>query len=256
MSVGIIDHKDKPWIRSLEQLSHLAFWQSCLSWRSKHYRNCSPKITATAEARIAKVVRQTLVLATKGIMAPIIIGDWQFAAVPFPRAPAGGSTENRWNRTLTLLLLTGVEVRRDYLFVNLKNDHVLQSPRMAKSERLSAKRFLQKVKLASPKEVDAEFKQWLKHAYEVSGFTTRTVVFQHTEEGKAPVAGIANRLPSPPWHSAKRKAEAKHETNPVPAQIQIVRHFMGHQSCQEETGRVRRSQLIGRSNRLTWPRRN
>lgn len=65
--------------------------------------------------------------------------------------------------------LAGVEVRSNYLLLNLKSDYALKSPRIAKSEQLSAKRFHQKVKLTSPKDVDAELKKWLKDAYELSG---------------------------------------------------------------------------------------
>src|SRR5437868_6358337 len=57
--------------------------------------------------------------------------------------------------------LAGVEVRQNYLLVNIKSDHALVSPRIAKSEQLSAKRFHQKVKLTSPNDVDAKLKQWL-----------------------------------------------------------------------------------------------
>jgi len=64
--------------------------------------------------------------------------------------------------------LAGVEVRKDYLLLNLKSDHPLESPRVAKTEQLSARRFHQKVKLSSPGEVDAEIRQWLAHAYELS----------------------------------------------------------------------------------------
>jgi hypothetical protein len=65
--------------------------------------------------------------------------------------------------------LAGVEVRKDYLLLNLKSDHPLVSPRIAKSERLSARRFHQKVKLSSPGDVDSELQGWLVHAYELSG---------------------------------------------------------------------------------------
>ncbi len=64
--------------------------------------------------------------------------------------------------------LAGVEVRKDYLLLNIKSDHPLESPRIAKSERLSARRFHQKVRLSSPEEVDAELKGWLQGAYDLS----------------------------------------------------------------------------------------
>lgn len=65
--------------------------------------------------------------------------------------------------------LAGVEVRREYLLLNLKADHRIVSPRIRRTEQLSARRFHYKVKLSSPQDVDAELRQWLKHAYELSG---------------------------------------------------------------------------------------
>ena len=65
--------------------------------------------------------------------------------------------------------LAGVEVRRDYLFVNIKSSSPIESPRVTKPERLSARRFHQKVKLSSSAEVDAELRRWLADAYELSG---------------------------------------------------------------------------------------
>jgi hypothetical protein len=62
----------------------------------------------------------------------------------------------------------GVEVRKDYLLLNIKSDAPIDSPRVTKAERLSARRFHQKVKLSSPDEVDAELLRWLAKAYELS----------------------------------------------------------------------------------------
>jgi len=64
--------------------------------------------------------------------------------------------------------LAGVEVRRDYLLVNIKSSSPIASPRVTKSERLSARRFHQKIKLASPEDVDTELHGWLADAYELS----------------------------------------------------------------------------------------
>lgn len=64
--------------------------------------------------------------------------------------------------------LAGVEVRRDYILLNVKADHEIQSPRVVKTEKISAKRFHHKFKLSAPKEIDAEMKNWLKEAYELS----------------------------------------------------------------------------------------
>lgn len=65
--------------------------------------------------------------------------------------------------------LAGVEVRRDYILLNIKSDAPIESPRVTKAERLSARRFHQKVKLSSPGDVDAELVRWLANAYELSG---------------------------------------------------------------------------------------
>jgi hypothetical protein len=65
--------------------------------------------------------------------------------------------------------LAGVEVRREYILLNLKSEAPIESPRVTKAERLSARRFHQKVKLSSPEEVDAELLRWLANAYELSG---------------------------------------------------------------------------------------
>ena len=65
--------------------------------------------------------------------------------------------------------LAGVEVRKEYLLLNIKTDYPIQSPRVVKGEQLSAKRFHHKVKLSSPAEVDRELQRWLEDAYELSG---------------------------------------------------------------------------------------
>ncbi len=65
--------------------------------------------------------------------------------------------------------LAGVEVRREYLLLNLKSEAPIESPRVSTPERLSARRFHQKVKLSSPDQVDAELRGWLAEAYEISG---------------------------------------------------------------------------------------
>jgi len=65
--------------------------------------------------------------------------------------------------------LAGVEVRKDYLLLNLKTDYKIDSPRIAKTEQLSARRFHQKLKLSSPADVDSELERWLADAYSVSG---------------------------------------------------------------------------------------
>ncbi len=62
----------------------------------------------------------------------------------------------------------GVQVRKNYLLLNLKSDRKLKSKRIHKSEQLSAKRFHHELKIASTDDLDAELKGWLKEAYELS----------------------------------------------------------------------------------------
>jgi len=64
--------------------------------------------------------------------------------------------------------LAGVATRKDYLILTIKSDRKLTSPRIHKTERASARRFHQEVKLTSPEEVDAELIGWLKEAYSLS----------------------------------------------------------------------------------------
>jgi hypothetical protein len=64
--------------------------------------------------------------------------------------------------------LAGVETRKDYLLLNIKSDHQIQSPRIEKAERISAKRFHHKVRISSPKDLDEELKGWLREAYLLS----------------------------------------------------------------------------------------
>ena len=63
----------------------------------------------------------------------------------------------------------GIATRKEYLILTIRSDHDLQSPRVHKVERVSAKRFHSEVKLASPAEVDPELTGWLKAAYALSG---------------------------------------------------------------------------------------
>jgi hypothetical protein len=65
--------------------------------------------------------------------------------------------------------LAGVEVRKEYLLLNIKADSPIESPRIAKTEQISANRFHHKVKLSSPSEIDADLQKWLKNAYDLSG---------------------------------------------------------------------------------------
>src|SRR4051794_17449041 len=65
------------------------------------------------------------------------------------------------NRTTAF---AGVAVRKEYLILTIKADRPFDSPRVFKSEPTSAKRFHHEVKLAKPKDLNAELKGWLKEA--------------------------------------------------------------------------------------------
>jgi hypothetical protein len=63
----------------------------------------------------------------------------------------------------------GVVTRRTALILNIKSAAPIRHARIAKSEKLSASRFHQEVKLTSADEVDADLVGWLKEAYAISG---------------------------------------------------------------------------------------
>jgi len=64
--------------------------------------------------------------------------------------------------------LVGVATRKAHLILTIKSDRDLASPRIHKSEKVSAHRFHHEVKLTSPSDVDAELMNWLRIAYEMS----------------------------------------------------------------------------------------
>jgi hypothetical protein len=63
----------------------------------------------------------------------------------------------------------GVSTRKSALILNIKSAAPIQHARIARSEKLSASRFHQEVKLTSPDEVDATLVGWLQEAYAISG---------------------------------------------------------------------------------------
>ena len=63
----------------------------------------------------------------------------------------------------------GVQTRATYILLNIKADHKLESPRIHKSEQISAKRFHHRVKISSVDEIDTELIGWLHEAYTMSG---------------------------------------------------------------------------------------
>lgn len=64
--------------------------------------------------------------------------------------------------------LAGVATRKNYLLLNIKSSRKIESPRIHKSEQLSAGRFHQEVKLTQAADVDEELMGWLRAAYQLS----------------------------------------------------------------------------------------
>lgn len=62
----------------------------------------------------------------------------------------------------------GVATRKSYLLLNIKSDRKLDSPRIHKSEQISAGRFHQEVKLTQGADIDEELIGWLRAAYNLS----------------------------------------------------------------------------------------
>lgn len=63
----------------------------------------------------------------------------------------------------------GVLTRKTNLILTIKSAEPIKHARIIKSEKVSASRFHQEVKLASPAEVDPLLIGWLKAAYALSG---------------------------------------------------------------------------------------
>ncbi|MGZ6347718.1 MAG: DUF5655 domain-containing protein [Anaerolineales bacterium] len=63
----------------------------------------------------------------------------------------------------------GVVTRRNALILNIKSAAPIKHVRILKTEKVSASRFHQEVKLTSPAEVDSLLIGWLLEAYALSG---------------------------------------------------------------------------------------
>lgn len=63
----------------------------------------------------------------------------------------------------------GVMTRKNALILNIKSAAPIKHKRISKTERVSASRFHQEIKLVSPDEVDPSLIGWLKEAYLLSG---------------------------------------------------------------------------------------
>lgn len=63
----------------------------------------------------------------------------------------------------------GVTVRREALILTLKSNGPIDSERVHKAERMSAKRYYNEIRVKSPREVNKELREWLAASYELSG---------------------------------------------------------------------------------------
>jgi len=59
----------------------------------------------------------------------------------------------------------GVHPRKHYLYLNLRTDSPIVSPRIHKSEQVSKNRYHNEIELSTPEEIDAELLTWLRAAY-------------------------------------------------------------------------------------------
>jgi hypothetical protein len=63
----------------------------------------------------------------------------------------------------------GVHPRKRSLTLNLRTDHPIASPRIARAEQVSRQRYHNELKLTHPEEIDAELLDWLRQAYMLGG---------------------------------------------------------------------------------------
>ena len=63
----------------------------------------------------------------------------------------------------------GVTTRKNVLILNIKSEIPIKHRRILKTEKLSASRFHQELRLTSPKQVDTLLIGWLLEAYALSG---------------------------------------------------------------------------------------
>jgi hypothetical protein len=62
----------------------------------------------------------------------------------------------------------GIVTRKNVLILNIKSSAPIRHRRISKTERVSAGRFHQEVKLSSPADVDSVLVGWLREAYQLS----------------------------------------------------------------------------------------
>jgi hypothetical protein len=63
----------------------------------------------------------------------------------------------------------GVHTRKSAMILEIKSERAIDSPRVEKSDRVSANRFHNAVRLSSSDEVDDELLEWLAEGYRLSG---------------------------------------------------------------------------------------
>jgi len=83
-------------------------------------------------------------------------------------AELGSFTEEPKKTSIHLVRTSGfagVHPRKRSLMLNLRIDHPLTSPRVARVEQVSKNRYHNEVKLEQPEDVDAELIGWLRDAY-------------------------------------------------------------------------------------------
>jgi len=59
----------------------------------------------------------------------------------------------------------GVHPRKSSLYLNIRTDYPIDSPRITKAEQVSKNRFHNELKLTSASEIDEDLLGWLKDAY-------------------------------------------------------------------------------------------
>jgi hypothetical protein len=62
----------------------------------------------------------------------------------------------------------GVATRKSALIITIKSESDIESPRIVRHLKASARRWYLDVRLESPGEVDAEFTRWLKQSFDLS----------------------------------------------------------------------------------------
>src|SRR5689334_22087791 len=62
----------------------------------------------------------------------------------------------------------GIATRKDALILTIKSSTDIVSPRISRHEQASANRWHLEVRLTSPRDFDAELRQWLKQSYDMS----------------------------------------------------------------------------------------